>query len=67
MCGRGVEKTVMQHDGNLVSYTPEGSPVWASNTYGNGGAYLKVRNDGNVVIYKDTSAIWTTKMHGRYS
>jgi hypothetical protein len=51
----------MQSDGNLVLYAPTGY-LWASNTYGNPGAYLAFQNDGNLVIYKGDSSgsIWNS-------
>lgn len=45
--------TLFQRDGNLVTYTPDGTPLWASNTGSFPGAGLVVQDDGNVVIYKD--------------
>ncbi|MFV0458204.1 MAG: hypothetical protein ACK5MT_05470 [Actinomycetales bacterium] len=44
------ETLVMQTDGNLVAYVA-GSPVWASWTQGNPGAYLVLQDDENLVIY----------------
>ena len=51
---------IMQTDGNLVIYNASGGAVWASNTAGNPGAWLKVQDDGNSVIYLgDTGrALW---------
>jgi len=53
----------MQGDGNLVSYTADGSPQWASgsrNTVGNPGARLVIQDDGNLVIYVNNNSIWTS-------
>jgi RHS repeat-associated protein len=48
----------MQGDGNLVIYTPSGSPVWSTNTpTGTGNYMLQVQDPGNMVIYRD---IWET-------
>ena len=44
---------IMQTDGNFVLYNSSGIPYWATNTWGNSGAYLIVQNDGNVVIYRN--------------
>ena len=41
----------MQSDGNLVLFTSGGTPVWATNTNNNNGAYLILQDDGNAVIY----------------
>jgi hypothetical protein len=55
----------MQGDGNFVVYASSGSPVWASNTAGDTGAYLDVQNDGNVVIYSASgTALWSTGTSG---
>lgn len=58
--GQPAGTCVMQGDGNLVIYTPDGTPIWASNTWGHNGAYLVVQDDENVVIYDDSGAIWST-------
>lgn len=59
--GRGVGRTVMQGDGNLVVYNGSGQPLWASGTWGNPGSTLAVQDDGNVVIYRaDHAPIWAT-------
>ncbi|MEI8338966.1 MAG: hypothetical protein WCF91_03515 [bacterium] len=51
--------TVMQYDGNLVTYTTNFKFVWASNTSGNYGAYAAFQNDGNFVVYSSgNSALW---------
>ena len=51
----------MQSDGNFVIYDINWTPVWASNTGGNPGAYLIVQTDGNVVIYNTSgSPLWST-------
>ena len=46
-------------DGNLVIYTSGGQAVWASNTGGFNGAALRMQDDGNLVIYQNSRAIWT--------
>lgn len=54
--------TVMQGDGNLVSYDYFGRPVWASNTAGNGPSTFYVQGDGNLVVYRnsDGRATWAS-------
>ncbi|AYB38684.1 lectin [Brevibacillus laterosporus] len=49
---------VMDKNGALTIWT---YPVvlWSSGTH-NPGAYLIVQDDGNVVIYKDQTALWST-------
>ncbi|KAG2494949.1 hypothetical protein HYH03_006886 [Edaphochlamys debaryana] len=63
--GAGVVKTVMQEDGNLVSYTASGEPKWASGTYGRPGAYLIVQDDGNLVIYQGSQPVWASNTVGQ--
>ncbi|MFD9125959.1 hypothetical protein [Kitasatospora sp. NPDC059571] len=66
--------TVMQWDGNLVTYlmTPDGHqgpPLWSSGTWGNWGAHAVMQTDGNFVIYRQGStntrdALWSTRTWG---
>ncbi len=45
----------MQKDGNLAMYHKAGGQVlWATQTFGNPGAYLQMQSDGNLVVYKKT-------------
>jgi hypothetical protein len=48
---------VMQLDGNLVLYTAAGTPVWASETWGHPGAFLRVESSG-VFIREGTTVLW---------
>lgn len=42
----------MQQDGNLVLYSPNGSPRWASETSGKcSQPYLTLQNDGTLAMY----------------
>jgi hypothetical protein len=41
----------MQGDGNFVVVNGDGTPLCASHTEGNDGAYLRLRDDGVAVIY----------------
>lgn len=50
----------MQGDGNLVLYSPDLTALWASGTAGYSGAFLRVQNDGNVVMYQGATPIWAT-------
>ena len=52
--------TVMQGDGNLVTYGPSG-PLWASGTSGRGGNFVVFQGDGNLVMYNIFGgAIWAS-------
>ncbi|WP_051969950.1 ricin-type beta-trefoil lectin domain protein [Kitasatospora azatica] len=52
---------VMQPDGNLVVYAPQGWPLWAPATEGNPGSRTTLQNDGNLVLYNaDGRALWST-------
>jgi len=44
------EQLIMQGDGNLVIYTAEGEPVWASNTSGHEDAVLVLEDNGAMAI-----------------
>lgn len=48
---------VMQLDGNLVLYTANGTPVWASDTFNHPGAILRVDSNG-VFIRQGTTVLW---------
>jgi L,D-peptidoglycan transpeptidase YkuD (ErfK/YbiS/YcfS/YnhG family) len=56
----GSYRLVMQRDGNLVVYTSENRPLWASGTGGHAGAYLVMQGDGNAVVYRAGRALWHT-------
>lgn len=47
--------TVMQGDGNLVSYDGVGMPVWASNSVTQALSSFFVQDDGNLVVYLDSN------------
>lgn len=54
-------QAVMQGDGNLVVQDNAGTPLCATRTDGNPGAYLRVLNDGHLVIYSTSGAeLWRT-------
>lgn len=49
----------MQPDGNFVVSDADGVARWASGTGGNPNAYLWVRDDGDLIIFRaDGQAIW---------
>jgi hypothetical protein len=49
---------VMQGDGNFVVYTSANRPLWATNTANTGAQNLVLQDDGNLVLYKGTRALW---------
>ncbi len=56
---------IMQGDGNFVIY--QGStPLWASNTSGNPGAYLTLDDQGNIAILSSSGTL-LHNIHGTYS
>ena len=55
-------RSVMQDDGNLVTYsnylpkvTGSGSAIWATNTAGTGLSYLGLMDDGNLIIVQTSN------------
>lgn len=57
-------RLVMQEDGNLVVYTPQGVPIFATGTNGNPGAYLALQSDGNLVVYSGAGqALWASNTY----
>ncbi|MEH1834991.1 MAG: hypothetical protein V7L29_23765 [Nostoc sp.] len=59
--------THMQSDCNLVNYTYNGTPVWASRTDGRGSnCRLQLQDDGNLVIYTGNNVpVWQTRTYRR--
>ena len=61
--GLRAAKASMQHDGNFVVYDIQDGdpiPVFATHTDGNPGAYLRVQDDGNLVVYSASgAALWS--------
>jgi hypothetical protein len=54
----------MQPDGNFVLYDANGKALTGSGTSTSPGAYLAVQNDGNVVVYLGSTALWSTGTWG---
>ena len=48
----------MQWDGNLCVYTTAHKAVFESGTAGQAGAYLLLKNDGDLVLYHNNSVVW---------
>ncbi|WP_083646607.1 hypothetical protein [Kitasatospora sp. CB01950] len=56
---------LLQQDGNLVIFRKkDNKEIWASGTWGHGGAMLCMQEDGNLVLYKPApklvDSIWST-------
>ena len=67
--GHNVNGAFAQPDGNFVVYNSDWTPLWAtsSSSYG---AFLKVQDDGNLVVYSYGSdgtwgALWSSNTAGR--
>ncbi|MGW4768959.1 LysM peptidoglycan-binding domain-containing protein [Nocardia sp. NPDC004278] len=57
---QGVERAVLQEDGNFVLYKGEGA-AWSTETNGSEPDRLTVQADRNVVLYgRDGSALWAS-------
>lgn len=60
---------IMQADGNLVLYDVHGVARWTSGTGGNRNAFLRLLNNGNLVVYRSGArsktakyALWTASL-----
>lgn len=56
----GEYNLVMQGDGNLVLYGPDGAATWASDTDGSGADRAAMQGDGNFVVYEGDTAVWAS-------
>jgi hypothetical protein len=53
------DRLVMQEDGNLVIYSTDGEPVWASNSWGNRNAVLLARDDASLeIVSENGDVVW---------
>ncbi|XP_031425707.1 mannose-specific lectin-like [Clupea harengus] len=59
--GNGGAFIIMQADGNLVIYDGNDTPIWASQTGGNGGpaSQLCLADDGHLQILDGGKLIWS--------
>ena len=68
---RGAYGMKVQKDGNIVLFDKHGRAIWASRTnraseaaWGGNPPYLKLQNDGNLILISGKVAIWTTNSNG---
>ncbi|MEM6303734.1 MAG: hypothetical protein AAF744_03385 [Pseudomonadota bacterium] len=54
-----------QNEHNLVLYSPQGTPLWATDCHRLKPDMLAFQGDGNVVLYASGRAIWATNTNGR--
>jgi hypothetical protein len=58
-------RLILQPDGNLVLYTQQGVPLWASGTDGKQVSFLAMQGDGHLVLYdKNYLPIWYSRTSG---
>jgi hypothetical protein len=58
--GTSAGRAVMQTDGNFVVYNAAGTAVFHTWTYGNPGAFLRLQNNGSIVVLRgsDQLRLW---------
>jgi outer membrane lipase/esterase len=62
----GLYRLTMQGDSNLVIYTADGKPIWASNTFGKSGVRVVLQKDSNLVMYTASGkAVWASNTVGK--
>jgi hypothetical protein len=55
----------VQEDGNLVLYSQDGQPMWASGTDGQEVSTATMQDDGNLVLYAPGgAAVWASDTFG---
>ncbi len=63
--GRGC-RCVMEENGNLVVYDQDRRPCFETGTAGHRGSFLRLQNDGNLVVYtRSLQAPWTSNTSAR--
>lgn len=64
--GTSGDRLVMQEDGNLVIYSADGAPLWATNTSGNGNAVLLAHDDGSLeIVSEEGLVVWRPAPSGK--
>ena len=56
---------VFQADGNLVVYTPDKKPIWATGTQNKGGSDCIFQEDGNLCVYAGDRYLWGSGTNGK--
>lgn len=56
---------VFQPDGNLVVYTPDKKPIWATGTQNKGGSDCIFQEDGNLCVYAGDRYLWGSGTQGK--
>jgi hypothetical protein len=65
--GQPVGRLVMQRDGNLVAFSPQGEPRWSTATTGNPGATAVLRDDGNFAVMSAAGVpLWSSHSSQRW-
>ncbi len=55
---------ILQGDGNLVFYQNGSKALWSTSTFGSSVQSTVMQEDGNLVIYGPSGAIWSSKTDG---
>lgn len=64
----GAFTTLMQTDGNLVTYNRSGVAIWHSGTHMHPGSWIEMQKDGNLVIYAPGKVpVWASFTSGEHS
>jgi hypothetical protein len=68
---RGADRMMVQKDGNIVLFDKQNRPFWGSKTnrasqaaWGGNPPYLKLQDDGNLVLISGKVPIWSTDSNG---
>ena len=56
-CCTSAGRAIMQTDGNFVVYNAAGTAVFHTWTYGNPGAFLRLQNNGSIVVFRASDQV----------